>query len=734
MRIYEIAKENGISTKEILNFLQSIGIQKTAVSLVDGETLGRIHSHYGISSSGLDPGIGPSPHTLSDHWTLYDTLGYEPYAYTLYRFLTHEQSHPPLTVGIQAPWGGGKTSLMRMVQSHLDPYALEDEEVWSTGEDTEDGVTVRDILHLINRPRKPIQDWIAEDDSLSRFITEMQELVHSAWNSILEPFRTNRTESLDATNGMGESKDDLEKSFPLGTHRFTVWFNAWKYQNSGQVWAGLLDAIVRQVGDRMRPRQRERFLLELQLHRISRDGIRKRILARFASEFWQYGQWLAGGFIAGIVGFLAAGSLGWLLLQRIMAFWCLLYVAGTIGHFGWTFWRFRRKAAAERLAELVEPPNYKIEETNLESVDRDLRAVFDVLRQPGVWMHPDYHHYTLPLTVFVDDLDRCSPESTAAVIEGINRFLAGDFPEAIFVLGMDAEMVAASLEQAHHSILSSLPGNPAETLIGWRFMDKFVQLPFDIPVPSPENLENYTRSLFQDPLVSEGMKWAREAVWNFDESIRADIPSQDIADHILLELLDELDEISSERRDELYGILRNDIERQRRERTILDEGIARFSDEESDIQVLILEHASHFSRNPREIKRFLNVFRFRYALWWRRQKQDLPNASLNQLLRWVDFSLKWPHVLRWLRRSTLSEKESADSLQSASRIARGLQNLERIATEQPPQRAARFRELFQTDPYRLPWINDESLMAFFLQESRIPATDRLSSCEGRGMF
>jgi hypothetical protein len=87
-----------------------------------------------------------------------------------------------------------------------------------------------------------------------------------------------------------------------------------------------------------------------------------------------------------------------------------------------------------------------------------------------------------------------------------------------------------------------------------------------------------------------------------------------------------------------------------------------------------------------------------------------------------------------LRRSTLCEKESADSSQAASRIARGLHNLERIATEQPPQRAARFRELFQTDPYRLPWINDESLMAFFQEESRIPITDRLSACEGRGVY
>ncbi|MBN2327127.1 MAG: translation initiation factor IF-2 N-terminal domain-containing protein [Candidatus Omnitrophica bacterium] len=748
MRIYEFAKEHDLQTKDVLEFLDSIGISKTAVAQIDQEAMGRVLSHFGKSAPGVDPGIGPSPHTLSDHWTLFDTLGYEPYAYALYRFLVHEQTQPPLTISIQAPWGGGKTSMMRMIQNHLDPYSMEDQSAHSSQEGDEEeeenpGLTVGEVLRILRHPRTPIRNILAEDHSLSRFVSELLELFQAAWIYFTGPIRGDSFDDtadrewekiLESTQDETINDDDSSKNL-LGTHRFTVWFNAWKYQSANQIWAGLMDAIVRQICSRMRPRQRDRFLLELQLHRASSDAVRKQILGKIAGEFWMFGQWLTAGLAAGVVGFFASGSLGWQSVQSVMALWCLVDVVWMAAHFILTYFRFRKKQAAEPLKEFIDCPHYQSTEASLDALDKDLRGLFETLRKPQVWMHPDYQHYSLPLMIFVDDLDRCSPENTATVIEGLNQFLAGDYPEAMFVLGIDAEMVAAALEQANHKILSSLPGNPAETLIGWRFMDKFVQMPFDIPLPESENLENYTRSLLTEPVASEGMRWAREVVWSFDTPVKSDIPSHDIADNILDELLgDGSEESIADFREQLHSPLVEDIEKQRKERSVLDEGIGRFSDGESDVQSMILERAPQFSRNPREIKRFLNVFRFRYALWWRRQKQNLPNASLDQLVRWVEFTLKWPHVLRWLKRTTLSDQDSGDLRKASTRIARGLQHLEKIAKEKPSERAAKFRELFQTDPYRLLWINDEALMAFYSEEAKMPPGSRLSSCEGMGMF
>ena len=51
--------------------------------------------------------------------------------------------------------------------------------------------------------------------------------------------------------------------------------------------------------------------------------------------------------------------------------------------------------------------------------------------------------------IFVDDLDRCSPAKVGEVIEAINLFLAGEYPNCAFVIGIDAEVVAASMEVVH---------------------------------------------------------------------------------------------------------------------------------------------------------------------------------------------------------------------------------------------------------------------------------------------
>lgn len=55
----------------------------------------------------------------------------------------------------------------------------------------------------------------------------------------------------------------------------TIWFNAWKYENTEQVWAGLADSIIKGIANRMHPVDREWFYMMLNLHRRDVDGIRR---------------------------------------------------------------------------------------------------------------------------------------------------------------------------------------------------------------------------------------------------------------------------------------------------------------------------------------------------------------------------------------------------------------------------------------------------------------------------
>src|SRR4029077_8592775 len=129
-------------------------------------------------------------------------------------------------------------------------------------------------------------------------------------------------------------------------------------------------------------------------------------------------------------------------------------------------------------------PNYSAEVGFIHHAEADLRRVLGSVQ--GQY---------LPIVIFIDDLDRCSPAKVAAVVEAVNLFLAGDFPDCMFVLGMDTEMVAAALQAAHKEMINCLPGDSG-ILVGWRFMDKFVQLPFLIPPAEPDELDRYRASLF----------------------------------------------------------------------------------------------------------------------------------------------------------------------------------------------------------------------------------------------
>src|SRR5205807_1027783 len=102
-----------------------------------------------------------------------------------------------------------------------------------------------------------------------------------------------------------------------------------------------------------------------------------------------------------------------------------------------------------------------------------------------------------PVVVFIDDLDRCSPGTVAQVIEAMNLFLSGDFPNCYFVMGMDAQVVAASMEVAYETLDKKMKSvTRSYGSLGWYFMDKFIQLQFSIPNMTGDQRSSYLGHLF----------------------------------------------------------------------------------------------------------------------------------------------------------------------------------------------------------------------------------------------
>lgn len=637
-----------------------------------------IHRQTFLSDPPLLLTEGPSTHIATDIWTTDDSLGYRAYAYAIYRFMIHEQTRPPLTISIQAPWGGGKTSLMRMIQQALDPDA--------SREAKEEASQPRGDL-TVERVLKEVDGWIQEDTKTKKELPSLEE----------------------------KSDRDL----------LTVWFNAWKYENTREVWAGLVDAIMQQVAARLPLAERERFWLRLNLKRIDADRIRHRVYERIF-RYWQRAFWVWGIALAGLLfSFALIFLTGSLTSQRIVqivggsgiglstvttaivAVWKYLSAKSTVN----------REPAAVSLSDYLDVPDYSTEIGFIHHVEADLRRVLDSV--------PVEHR---PIVVFIDDLDRCSPEKVAQVVEAVNLFLGGDFPNCMFVMGMDAEMVAASLQAAHQDMIACLPPD-AGIPVGWRFMDKFVQLPFLIPPAKEEGLTRYTTGLFYVGNDQDIDPWADQLAREAAERI-----TTHEAVPVEIERLQRQHNLTENQSEYVRGRVEAQVVQQK-----LDEGIERFSDENPEIRRVITAATSYFRGNPRELKRFVNAFRLHYFLWWADRAQGVQGPTLDQLRRWTVLSMKWPEVIRWLRRSGGSDLRESDGLTSNERISTEFNRLKLIedvsgkAKDRATWQQHALKDLRLT-PDTTPWLNDDELLQFFYKESKQPEGQRLSDGVGKGLW
>lgn len=102
------------------------------------------------------------------------------------------------------------------------------------------------------------------------------------------------------------------------------------------------------------------------------------------------------------------------------------------------------------------------------------------------------------LVVFIDDLDRCMPEKAIAVLEAIKLFL--DVEGCVFVLGLDQDVIARGVELKYRELGLTDEGNekPHFLIDGARYLEKIIQLPFQIPPIEPEDMTKYVKNLVKD--------------------------------------------------------------------------------------------------------------------------------------------------------------------------------------------------------------------------------------------
>lgn len=92
------------------------------------------------------------------------------------------------------------------------------------------------------------------------------------------------------------------------------------------------------------------------------------------------------------------------------------------------------------------------------------------------------------LVFFIDDLDRCTPGTVLRLLEALKLYL--NLSSCVYFLGVDRESLEESIRLQYKEI----------KLNQVSYLDKIVQLPFDIPPITPECMEDFVAPLLGEEL------------------------------------------------------------------------------------------------------------------------------------------------------------------------------------------------------------------------------------------
>jgi hypothetical protein len=239
-----------------------------------------------------------------------------------------------------------------------------------------------------------------------------------------------------------------------------VWFDAWDYNASEKLWAGLV----------------ERIFLSIENSGLGWYGQLRINLKRNLERQWRVlrSRLLPYTLIAIVVAALTAGFVltnqeAW--ATAVGGSTALVLVISLVRQLAGVF----GTSASQRIVDLFATPDYTADIGFMGRIRQDLEDFADSLPEG------------MKVVVFIDDLDRCDPKKSVEVLEAIKLLL--DFERFIVFLALDARVITQAIEEHYGKVLAE-----AE-ITGYEYLDKIVQIPFSIPEPRPKDLRNYIGSL-----------------------------------------------------------------------------------------------------------------------------------------------------------------------------------------------------------------------------------------------
>jgi hypothetical protein len=380
--------------------------------------------------------------------------------------------------------------------------------------------------------------------------TTVMRLVQARIAAIPESPGTRRDMSVAAARKIlrsSKSSGGLVSTMEAEEYRgaLTAWFNPWAYQSSEQVWAGLARSITDAAGPVLYPAEAEgiahSYWLNRNARRIDRFAVGRSLLLRVVSPLLGFSAVTALATILINLAKLNSNTLFRIAHYRVtpstlaFAIAMVLLLAGIVH----TVIRYYGPASIYLPGNLIRGPILS------SALSEDASEGVKNLRDPAYWAKSGYLRVVqedtattirdlrgagYDLVIFIDDLDRCSADTTAEVFEAINLFLSGATElEAKFVIGLDPAVVAAHLDITYkgpndaHLVQYGDDPNP-----GWAFLRKIVQLPVGAPRITDPAIDRFLGAALD--VTAETVRGSadasgKEAGIDFDKKVRVPLPS-----------------------------------------------------------------------------------------------------------------------------------------------------------------------------------------------------------------
>jgi hypothetical protein len=380
-----------------------------------------------------------------------DHLGRDRFAKAIARLILHPQTEP-LTMGIQAPWGKGKSSFLNLISRALTLTACDRIDL-ALGDQLRDG---EDDLAMVDQEQLDLAVPAGDEDEAARQARETQALEVEA----------RRRRLLEHQEKLWQRREHRARSEIV-----QVRFNAWRHQDASHIWAGLVSEVSKEVEASLSRRGRILTPLGHALRKRTTEVLVGIVVPTVLAILLGATLYLLGGRVDGG----AAPEDVPLLLRLLPGF-------GVLAVFIWRVYRVVQPLST-RMIDYVRLPDYRDQlgfQTQVLSDLAFLRACLERRRLRRVGGRLRLVREDPKIVVFIDDLDRCPDATVMEVLQTINLILD---ESGMFVL------LAVDTDKIHWAIANQYRGEgaaSADPSFAKSYLRKIVQLSFYLPESDPE--------------------------------------------------------------------------------------------------------------------------------------------------------------------------------------------------------------------------------------------------------